>query len=59
MNTSPFSNFNMNGPMNIMSMNQMPMPPNFPMSNNFMQSNGNISNNITIRELSIISEYIL
>ena len=22
MNTSPFSNFNMNGPMNIMSMNQ-------------------------------------
>ena len=35
------------------------MPPNFPMSNNFMQSNGNISNNITIRELSIISEYIL
>ena len=59
MNTSPFSNFNMNGPMNIMSMSQMPMPPNFPMSNNFMQSNGNISNNITIRELSIISEYIL
>ena len=59
MNTSPFSNFNMNGPMNNMSMNQMPMPPNFPMSNNFMQSNGNISNNITIRELSIISEYIL
>ena len=59
MNTSPFSNFNMNGPMNIMSMNQMPMLPNFPMSNNFMQSNGNISNNITIRELSIISEYIL
>ena len=59
MNTSQFSNFNMNGPMNIMSMNQMPMPPNFPMSNNFMQSNGNISNNITIRELSIISEYIL
>ena len=58
MNTS-FSNFNMNEPMNIMSMNQMPMPPNFPMSNNFMQSNGNISNNITIRELSIISEYIL
>ena len=59
MNTSQFSNFNMNEPMNIMSMNQMPMPPNFPMSNNFMQSNGNISNNITIRELSIISEYIL
>ena len=59
MNTSQFSNFNMNGPMNIMSMNQMPMLPNFPMSNNFMQSNGNISNNITIRELSIISEYIL
>ena len=59
MNTSQFSNFNMNELMNIMSMNQMPMPPNFPMSNNFMQSNGNISNNITIRELSIISEYIL
>ena len=59
MNTPQFSNFNMNELMNIMSMNQMPMPPNFPMSNNFMQSNGNISNNITIRELSIISEYIL
>ena len=59
MGAPQFSNFNMNEPMNIMSMNQMPMPPNFPMSNNFMQSNGNISNNITIRELSIISEYIL
>ena len=59
MGAPQFSNFNMNEPMNIMSMNQMPMLPNFPMSNNFMQSNGNISNNITIRELSIISEYIL
>jgi len=43
MGAPQFSNFNMNEPMNIMSMNQMPMLPNFPMSNNFMQSNGNIS----------------